>query len=173
MARARHAQMKKDWVIRRSMEARRKLREALIAVPPARRDEVCVTPWSVNDLPALFTGWDMTNWVAVTELLAGQMPTVLSLYEPDWRSYNTTLVHRYRQADFPAQIAALDTSHQALIDLLETIPAPEFDKNRGLRFKRERVTISRLIHTESSDQWAVYEQLQTWTVNIHLPNANP
>ena len=162
MARARQAQMKKDWVIRRHMEARRKLREAVTAVPPVRRDDVCVAPWSANDLPALFTGWDVTNRVAVSELLAGQMPTFLAAYEPDWQTYNTSLVQQYRREDFTALLAGLDSSHQSLIDLLETVPAPEFDKNRSLRFKRRRVTISWLIQAQTSDQWAVYEQLQAW-----------
>ena len=173
MARARHAQMKKDWVIRWYMEARRKLREALTALPPAGRDDICVPPWSARDLLALFTGWDATNRTAVTELLAGQMPTFLAAYEPDWQTYNTALVQEYQREDFAALVTGFDASHQVLIDLLETIPAPEFDKNRGLRFKRERVTISWLIQGETSDQWAVYDQLQAWAGSTSLPDANP
>ena len=43
---------------------------------------------------------------------------------------------------------------------------------RKLRhFKRRRITISRLIQGETSDQWAVYEQVQAWADNAP-PNAN-
>ena len=47
--------------------------------------------------------------------------------------------------------AALE-SHQALCALLEAIPAAEFGRDQGVRFRGYNVTIPRLLASESGDE---------------------
>ena len=159
-------QAKKDKVIAALVEARRKILEAAAALPPAKQDEVFLGVWSVRDLLAHLVGWDYTNLAAVQEILAGQLPSFYAHHDRDWRTYNAGLVAKHRQEDFAALLAAVQDSHQRLVDFLRTVPAEEFGKDRGLRFRGYRVTIARLLQAEASDEEVHYKQIQAW---LHPP----
>jgi hypothetical protein len=49
-------------------------------------------------------------------------------------------------------VSAVEESHAKLVDFLKEIAAEEFDRDRGLRAGRYRVTIARLMKAEATDE---------------------
>jgi uncharacterized damage-inducible protein DinB len=154
------AQAKKDKVIAELVEARRKILDAAAALPLEKQDEVFLGIWSAKDLLAHLVGWDYTNLAAVEEILAGQLPSFYAHHDRDWRTYNTGLVAKYKREASVALLSLVQDSHQRLVDFLRTVPAEEFGKDRGLRFRGYKVTIARLLQAEASDEETHYKQLQ-------------
>jgi hypothetical protein len=129
------AQAKKEKIISELIETRRKILDAASSLSPEKQDEVFLGVWSVKDLLAHLVGWDFTNLEAAKSLLAGQLPSFYSYYDRDWKTYNARLVAEYKRDDFAELLSSVEDSLQQLTDFLETIPAEEFDKDRGVRHK--------------------------------------
>lgn len=146
------AQARKDKLISDLIQARRSILEAAACLPPDRRDEAFLGTWSVKDLLAHLIGWDFVNIESVQAVLADQMPAFAAHYDPDWRTYNARLVAEYRKDDWDELLSSIAASHQKLIGVLETTPAQEFDRDRGLRFKDYPVIISDILHAEVKDE---------------------
>lgn len=146
------AQAKKDKIISGLVETRRKILDAASSLPPAEQDEIFLGIWSVKDLLAHLVGWDFTNLEAAKEILVGKTPNFYSHHDSDWKTYNARLVAEYKRDDFADLLSSVEDSHQKLIDFLKTIPAEEFDKDRGVRFGGYKVTIARLLQVEIDDE---------------------
>jgi hypothetical protein len=146
------AQAKKDKIIADLVEARGKILDAASSLSPADQDRVFLGVWSVKDLLAHLVGWDFANLEAAQAILTGQLPGFYAHYDRDWRTYNARLVAKHKREDFADLLASVEDSHQELIGFLETIPAEEFDRDKGVRFKGYKVTIARLLQTEIDDE---------------------
>jgi hypothetical protein len=160
------AQAKKDKVIAELVEARRKIFDVASYLPPEKQGEVFLGIWSVKDLLAHLVGWDFTNLAAVQEILAGQLPSFYAHHDRDWRTFNAGLVAKYKRDDFAALLSLVQGSHQRLVDFLGPVPAEEFSRDRGLRFRGYKVTIVRLLQAEASDEEVHCKQIQAW---LHPP----
>jgi len=146
------AQAKKDKLISELANTRRKILDAASPLPSDKQDEIFLGVWSVKDLLAHLVGWDLTNTEAAREILAGEVPNFYFYYDRDWKSYNARLVVEHKRDSFADLLSSVEDSHQELIDFLKIIPAEEFDKDRGVRFKRYKVTIARLLQAEIDDE---------------------
>ena len=146
------AQAKKNDIIAELVETRRTILDAASSLPSERQDEVFLGVWSVKDLLAHLAGWDFTNIEAAKEILTGKVPSFYSHYDRDWKTYNARLVAEYKKDNYADLISSVEDSHQKLIDFVKTVPAEEFDKDRGVRFKRYKVTIARLLQAEIDDE---------------------
>jgi hypothetical protein len=153
-------QAEKDEIISGLVETRRRILDVASCLPPEKQDEVFLGVWSVKDLLAHLVGWDFTNTEAAREILAGEVPNFYSYYDRDWKSYNARLVVEYKRDNFAYLLSSVEDSHQRLIDFLKTIPAEEFDKERGVRFKRYKVTIARLLQAEIDDEKVHHVQIK-------------
>ena len=100
------------------------------------------------------------NVEAAKSVLAGELPSFYSHHDRDWKTYNARLVAEYKRDDFAGLLSSVEDSLQKLVDFLETVPAEEFDKDRGVRYKRYRVTIARLLQAETNDEKIHYEQIE-------------
>lgn len=154
------AQAKKDKIISELVEARRRILDAAASLSPTEQDEIFLGVWSVKDLLAHLVGWDFTNLEAAKAILAGQTPDFYSYHDRDWKTYNARLVAEYKRDDFADLLSSVEDSHQTLIDFLKTIPAEEFDKDRGVRFKGYKVTIARLLQVEIDDEKTHHRQIE-------------
>jgi len=105
-------------------------------------------------------GWDVANLEAAKAIRAGRLPAFYEHYDHDWRTYNSQLVRRYRLEDYALLMSSVEASHQRLIRHLKTIPADEFGRDRGLRFKRRHVTIAQALQAETHDEWVHLGQLK-------------
>ena len=153
---------KKDKIISDLVQARGKILDAASSLPPARQDEVFLGIWSVKDLLAHLVGWDFANIEAAQAILDGRLPAFYSHYDRDWRTFNAHLVAQYKKDDFADLLASIKDSHQKLIDFLQTIPAEEFGKDSGLRFKGYKVTIAGTLEAEAKDELEHHKQIQTF-----------
>jgi len=125
-----------------------------------KQDEVFLGVWSVKDLLAHLVGWDFTNLEAAKALLNGQLPDFYSHYDRDWKTYNARLVAEHKRNDFADLLSSVEDSLQKLMGFLETVPVEEFDKDSGVRYKRYKVTIARLIQAETRDEKTHYQQIE-------------
>ena len=145
-------QARKDEIISALIQARREILHVAYTLPPERRDEVFLGIWSVKDLLAHLIGWDYTNRDAVKSILEGELPQFYAHRDRDWATYNAFLVEKYKTKDFAELLYSVESSQRALMGLLATVPADEFDKDRGIRFQRYKVTIARLLQSEADDE---------------------
>lgn len=154
------AQQKKDNIISALTQARRKILHVAYTLPPEKRDEVFLGVWSAKEMLAHLVGWDYTNIAATKSILAGELPEFYSHHDRDWAGYNALLVKRHKTEDYAELLHAVEASHRALVDLLGTVPADEFEKDRGVRYKRYKVTIARLLQAEIEDEEEHYRQIK-------------
>ena len=154
------AQQKKDNIISALTQARRKILHVAYTLPPEKRGEVFLGVWSARELLAHLVGWDYTNIEATKSILSGELPEFYSHHDRDWTSYNAFLVERHKIEDYAELLRSVEASHRALVDLLATVPADEFEKDRGLRYKRYKVTIARVLQAEAEDEEEHYRQIQ-------------
>lgn len=156
------AEFKKQEIITQLTEARQKVITAASSLPPEKQEVVFLGVWSIKDLLAHLVGWDFANIEAVQAIQAGRLPEFYAHHDPDWRTFNSRLVAQFRQDDFRAMLSAVADSHRRLVALLETVPAQEFDKDYGVRFKGYKVTIARTIRAETKDEEKHFAQTQEW-----------
>ena len=121
------------------------------SLSPTQRREPFLGTWNVHDLIAHLIGWDYTNIQAAQDILADRLPQFYAHYDHDWRTYNAHLVREYGTDDWDELLAAVAESHRQLVAFFEALPAEEFDRDRGLRFRGYKVTIARLLEADIKD----------------------
>jgi hypothetical protein len=124
---------------------------AVTLLPPEKQIEVFLGTWNVRDLLAHVIGWDYTNIQAAKDILAGQLPQFYAHHDHDWRTYNAELVREYGKENWDELLAGVANSCHELIAFFGTVPAEEFDEDRGLRFRGYKVTIARLLEADVKD----------------------
>jgi hypothetical protein len=154
------AQEKKNRIISDLLEVRRNILAAASALSPEKQEEVFLGVWSVKDLLAHLAGWDFTNIEAAKEILSDMLPGFYQHHDRDWRSYNARLVEEYGKDDFAELVSSVEDSLKKLVEFLEKVPAEEFDRDRGIRFRRYKVTIARLLQAEIDDEKVHHTQVQ-------------
>ena len=154
------AQAKKDAIIAELIEARACILAAASALPGERQDEVFLGVWSVKDLLAHLVGWDFANLEATKAILAGELPDFYAHYDRDWQAFNARLVAEYKRDDFADLLSSMEDSHQELVNFLKTVPADEFAKDRGVRFKGYKVTIARTLQADIDDVKTHHAQIK-------------
>lgn len=145
-------QQEKDEIISALKVARRKILDVAYSLPPEKRGEIFLGTWSVEDLLAHLIGWDYTNIEATRSILAGETPEFYSHHDRGWASYNAQLVELYKRADYEELLSSVEESHRALIAFLRRVPEEEFGRDTGVRFKRYKVTVARLLLVEAEDE---------------------
>jgi len=153
-------QARKGKIISELIETRKSILDAASSPPSAALDEVFLGVWSIKDLVAHLVGWDLANIEAVEAILAGRLPAFYAHHDHDWKTFNAGLVARHKSDDFGKLISSVEDSHRELVDLLTTLPAEEFTKDRGVRFKGYKVTIARLLEAEIDDERMHHAQVK-------------
>ena len=142
----------KDQLINNLERVRNDLIDAATSLSSDKRDEVCLGVQNVQHLIAHLIGWDHTNIRAAKDVLADQLPQFYAHHDRDWRTYNAELVAKYLQDNWDGLLSAAADSHHQLMAFLREIPAEEFDRDRGIRFRGWKVTIARLLQAEAEDE---------------------
>jgi hypothetical protein len=153
------APQKKQEVISQMVEARQKVIDAASSLAPWQQDQVFLGEWTVNDLLAHLVGWDYANLEAVQAILDDRLPGFYQHHDHDWRSFNRRLVREHRVESFADLLVSLQQSHHQLIDRVRAVPAEEFFKDRGLRFKGYKVMIGRILLADAKDGLEHAEQI--------------
>jgi hypothetical protein len=132
------------------------------SIPPEQRTEPFLGVWNVQDLVAHLIGWDFTNIQAAEDVLADRLPQLYAHHDRDWRTYNAGLVRQYSEDSWGDLMTAAADSHQQLMAFLRAIPAEEFNRDRGIRFRGWKVTIARLLQAEAEDEATHTAQVATF-----------
>lgn len=154
------AAAKKEKILSDLVETRRKILDVVSSLPPAAQDEIFLGVWSIKDLLAHLVGWDLANLAAAHAVLAGQLPDFYAYYDRDWKTYNARLVAEHKGDNFADLYASVEEAHQQLVEFLKAVPAAEFDKDKGVRFRGYKVTIARLLQVEISDEKTHHTQIK-------------
>lgn len=156
------AQENKQQLLGEVVAAREEVIRLATAWPPDRQDEVFLGTWSVRDLLAHLIGWDSANLRAMHDILADQLPHFYAHHDRDWRTFNALLIRDHKHGDLPDLIDHAGESHHCLLAFLRAVPADEFDRDRGIRFKGWKVSIARLLQAEASDERTHAAQLRAF-----------
>lgn len=156
------AQISKDQIISGLIDTRNRILSAASELSPVEQDQVFLGIWSVKDLLAHLIGWDYANLEASQAVLEGELPGFYAYKDRDWTSYNARLVAEHRREEIEELLFSVEASHRKLINFLQSIPAEEFDRDRNVRFRRYKVTISRLLQAEMKDEERHYQQIKAF-----------
>jgi len=156
------AEMKKNEIIAGLVEARKKILDAAWSLSPEELDEVFLGIWSAKDLLAHLVGWDLANLESVEAIPGGRLPAFYEHYDRDWAAYNARLVAEHKKDDFAELVSSIEDSHRQLVELLNTVPAEEFDRDHGVRFKGYKVTIANTLDAEIRDEKTHCEQIEAF-----------
>ena len=163
----RTAQARKQELITDLTEARGALLSAAIALPQADRDTPFLGAWSVHDIIAHLTGWDVANLEAIGAIMQGRLPAFYAHYDADWRMFNAELVAQHKQATLDETIGEAQASHQVLLDALDTLPADDVIGDHGVRSPRgRRVTVEMLLRAETGDEHKHGEQIRAFAAQL-------
>lgn len=151
--------LRKDHVLSALVEIRQNILIEVSKLSDSKQKQVFLDIWSVKDLLAHLIGWDETNLLATKSILEGQLPTFYEHRDRDWQTYNAILVKKYKMGSFQELLTAVKDSQEKLIEFLQTIPAENFNKDFGVRFREYKVTIQRLLEAEWKDEQTHLRQI--------------
>ncbi len=143
---------KRDKILNDFIEVRQNILELASDCPTDLQDKVFLGTWSMKDLIAHLVGWDYTNMKAAHAVEHGKLPDFYTYIDKDWSSYNALLVIQHKKDNYDQLLTCTQDSHQELVSFLETIPAEDFFKDWGVRYKGYILTIARLIIAETKDE---------------------
>ena len=151
--------LKREQVLSNCIDIRKKLRDEILQLTSAQHEIVFLGVWSIKDLLAHIIGWDFANYAAAKSVLKGQLPTFYKYRDHDWQTYNAMLVKKYKKDSIQELLADMDDSQAKLLKQVEKIPAEDFNKDFGVRFRGYKVTIRRLIEADTKDVQIHLEQI--------------
>jgi len=170
------AEIKKKALLAEMVSTRQEILAAAAEIPAVLRFESFVGHWNVLDLLAHMAGWDDANRQAVDEVRSGQLPAFYQYAERNWVTFNEKLVAEYRLNDLDALSARVRDTQLQLIAVLEAVPAEDFDRDFKVRFRKYKVTISRLLRAELQDEKQHLAQIKraaALTRGLKPKDANP
>lgn len=151
--------LRKDQILSNLFETRQSILTEASELSETEQDQVFLGIWSVKDLLAHLIGWDETNLLATKSILEGQLPSFYEHRDRDWQTYNAILVKKHKKDSFQELLTAVKDSQEKLIEFLQTIPAENFNKDFGVRFRGYKVTIQRLLEAEWKDEQTHLQQI--------------
>jgi len=131
--------------------ARAAILDAVNSLPADKRRDVFLGIWSSCELVAHLSGWDYANIQAVADIQADRLPQFYAHHDRDWRTYNAHLVNEYSKESWDELMAAVAESHERLMAVVRSLPADEFYRDRGIRFRGYKVMIGRLLEADAKD----------------------
>jgi len=88
---------------------------------------------------------------AIDNVLEGKPPAFYEHYDHDWQTFNALLVERYKKGSFKELVASVKASHIKLVELAQSVSVEQFNKDFGIRFRRSKVTVQRLLEADIKD----------------------
>jgi len=160
-------QEKKELLIASLMDVRRRVIDLAETCPSDRRSEVFLGTWSLWEILAHLSGWDVVNIAAGNEIQAGKLPIFYQYVDRGWKSYNAVLVEQYRKPQFEDQLALAQSTHDQLIQYLKELPADELWQDHGIRYKGWIVTLGKLLKVLAKDEDIHYQQIKNFLESKH------
>jgi len=153
------AQAKKEQIINELQKARSGILTEVAALSPKECNTIFLGFWSVKDILAHLVGWDFANMDAVHSVLEGRLPAFYEHYDHDWQTFNALLVEKYKKGSFKELLAVVRASQIKLVELAQSVPTEQFNKDFGVRFRRSKVTVLRLLEADIKDVRTHHQQI--------------
>jgi hypothetical protein len=153
------AQAKKEWIIGEMQMVRSELLSEVAALSRKERDTVFLGIWTVRDMLAHLAGWDYANIEAAKSVLAGKLPAFYEHKDRDWQTFNAMLVKKYRSNNYRELRATVRRSQKKLVDYVQAVPAEDFNRDFGVRFRGYKVTVQRLLEADIKDVQIHHQQI--------------
>jgi hypothetical protein len=153
---------KKERLLSGLVDVRERILKEAARFSPEMMEVGFVGIWTIRDLLAHLSGWDITNFQAAQEIMDGKVPSFYANYDRDWKSYNAMLVEEYKREDLQSQLSLMRDTHGKLVHFLETLPAQVIFKDWGVRNKGYKVIISRLLEVEREDEEIHLQQIKDY-----------
>jgi len=154
------AQIRKNALLGDIRRTRSDLLEAAGRVPAELRTLTAVDGYSVLEVLARLTGWDDANFQAVDAVRAGHLPDFYAYAERGWSTFNDKLAQDYASMDYAALVTRVRSSQQRLLDVVDGLPPEDLERDYGVRFKKTKITISRLLRAQMLDEQALIRTLR-------------
>ena len=151
--------LRKEQVLSGLIETRQNILTEAVSLSDEQQNQVFLGRWSIKDLLAHLIGWDLTNLDAVKSILSGKVPDFYQHHDRDWQAYNGILVKKHKKDSLQELLTNARESQGQLLEFLNTIPAENFNKDFGVRFRGYRVTIQRLLEAEQKDEQTHLQQI--------------
>jgi hypothetical protein len=162
---------KKINLIKEFNETRAKVLASARLFPGESVQEAFVGSWGILDILAHLKGWDLTNLDAAEDILLGKVPDFYAYYDKDWASYNAKLVAQHKQPDLEKMIEAVDESRAEMAEYLKQLSPQDLFGDHGVRRKRYKVTIGRLIESDTKDVLEHLDQIREFLKSHDLNGA--
>lgn len=150
---------KKDQLLTGLLQVRKEILREAGQFHPGEELIPFVGVWSLLDLLAHLAGWDVTNRQAAQEVLEREVPKFYSFHNKDWANYNAILVSEYGRPTLAEALAAVEQTHQELMDFLTALPPKALFSDFGVRVGSYRIIISRLLEAERKDEIRHLQQI--------------
>ncbi|MGD2252421.1 MAG: ClbS/DfsB family four-helix bundle protein [Anaerolineales bacterium] len=161
-----HPEARKAELIAGLVAVREKIVASASALPADKKETVFLGSWSVMDLLAHLAGWDLTNLEASKEIARGKLPSFYAHHDRDWATYNATLITEHKRGEFEAQLLELRDTHRELIAHLQSLPAEDLERDRGIRRRSYKVTLDGLLRAELNDEEEHLAQIEAFTESL-------
>lgn len=155
-------QIRKEQLLSDLHQARITLLAAAGSAAAGLRDEVFLGTWTIKDLVAHLVGWDLANLEGIRAVRAGRLPEFYAHHGKDWAEFNAELVARHKRSHYVTLAGEARRTHRALMKYLLPLPAEDFERDYGVRFRGIKVTIARLIASEAEDEQEHRRQVETF-----------
>lgn len=142
-------------------EAFARFRACAAALPSGRFLER-MNGWSPRDVTAHFIGWNRYTADGCREILRGVCPSYLVDEPNDFSHVNRKSVERYTSSDRDALLEELDASFDDLKTFLLALPAPQWDRDFGVRFKGHVITVENNVEGLRMDYDRHREAIEAW-----------
>lgn len=149
----------KSIIIGELISARSRILQAAIEIPDERAEEIFLGSWSIHHLLAHLIGWDLTNLQAIQEILEGKPPSFFNQYDPDWQTYNQSLIEQYLRPSLADLLVDVQASHLKLTEYLGSISAMDIMHGKVKRESGRIVTVRNLLRVEARDETKHAEQI--------------
>ncbi|MFT3892143.1 MAG: ClbS/DfsB family four-helix bundle protein [Anaerolineales bacterium] len=153
------AEAKREWIISEMQRVRSELLTEAAALSRKERDTVFLGIWSVKDMLAHLAGWDYANLDAAKGIIKGRLPSFYEHKDRDWQTYNAMLVKKYKSNNFRKLIATLKESQKKFVAYVQDIPAEDFNRDFGVRFRGYKVKVQRLLEADIKDVQIHHQQI--------------
>ncbi len=160
------ADEKKQKLLSDFSEARSNLLAAAARVPTGQDERVFLGIWGIKDLLAHLIGWDHSNLEVIDAVTNGKLPAFYAQIDKDWHSYNVYLVKVYKKDAATELIKDAQASHRTLVDRLTEIPAKDLFHDYGVRYRGYKVTVARLIESETGDERVHAAQVEAFVAEL-------
>ena len=151
--------LRKDPILSGLMETRQSILVEASKLSAKQQDQVFLGIWSIKDVLAHMSGWEHTNLRAAKAILKGKLPSFYKHRDHEWQTCNAILVKKHTRASMPELLTAIRESQEQLMKFLRALPAEQFNKDFGVRFRGYKVTIQHLLEAEQEDEQTHLEQI--------------